>query len=152
MTNRKEFAVSINTLTCKPHRKMTICTKSCVFSRFVGHLVTVFYIFVCFSDSHVFLLCVSSLQTRPAWTAGSQPSATALSHCMSSSSTPPHTHTHTQRRDHVLRLLTRHPHQATVPSCSSSSTFHSIGFICISHRFDLLAASWTNDAQIYNQR
>ncbi len=56
----------------------------------------------------MFLFFVFSLQTKPAWTAGSQPSATALLHCMSSSShiyTHIHTHTHTQR-DHVLRLLT----------------------------------------------
>lgn len=56
------------------------------------------------------------------WTAGSPPSATALSHCTSSSH---HTNTH---RDHVLRLLTTILTKPLFPSCSSSSTFSFVSF------------------------
>lgn len=63
--------------------------------------------------------CCFWLQTRLAWTAGFQPSATALSR-YTSSNTHMHEHTHTHMQG---------PSPPT-PSCSSSGTFHPTGFIC----------------------
>lgn len=99
-----------------------------------------------FSCTNIVLLYWFSLQTNPAWTAGSRLSATVLSRCMNSS---PHIPKLTEGP--CSKTINYHLHKVAVPSCSSSSTFH----LYLSS-FNLLA-SWTElpkvtDAQTPNQR
>lgn len=79
-----------------------------------------------FSDSCWLVLVCVCLQTKRVWTAGSPPSATAPSHCMSSST---HTNTHTPVGGPPPKTAALHPHRAAGPSCSSPSTFPSPVFI-----------------------